>query len=215
MTYFEIHHQRKPSITTVSEVSLVSDANFRAGYHLIQVPSPVVVVGYHLAATGSSLANAFPPNGTLGRFWIMTRNVQTFLPDSVVPGSDTADIDVSTPFGVNLGADSDHILAPQVSGADYSVDVLLANPVVLQLPDVYWVGIAIQSTGGGRFRGSFTQGNARGLGDLQYTSSTGANSSILTWSLPLSLEGDDLLMDETARVKNIDVGLITELGKGV
>lgn len=207
MSFRELLHVRNLSVLSVAEINLATQTNCKVGFHLICIPTYTEIIGLHLSAKGSSYSDALPPAGTVARMWLMTRNVQTYLPDFIIPESDTK-LGISNP--VIVGNDSDLKINSACAGGDYSIDFFYPNPIVISQPDYIYVGIAIQSEGGGRFRASFTENNPMGIADLEYTHTVPANANILTWTIPEQIPYSHLQISSTAVLANLNVSLITQ-----
>ncbi len=175
------------------------------GYKLIYITAPTEVVGYHMAnayGTGEPIDD-LPNAETFVRFWLQTANTDNYLPDRVVPNSDTADVTGSGVFEYDIGYTSPNMLPCDLVGGDYTFDFMLPNPVRLDVPGMYWIGWGHDSYGeygGGNLRASTVVGMQRGLCDLHFVGATPTNAqgpSYTGWEIPdrLTDEGVEIMSD--------------------
>lgn len=213
--YRELLSGRNPSID-LSPAETNEDPYVTVSWHAINISSPIEFVGYHMAAEfgpDGDIEVQLPYWETKGRFWLQTSNTDNFLPYKIVPGSDTGDIDGSNNFEVDIGAFSPNLYDPAVLESDFTLDIMLSNPVRVDLPGFYWIGWAHTSFGGyggGQFRASRPIGQPRGLMDLHFTGTTPSNGSgVDALSIPEVLNAGNVEIPP-ATYPNINLWLICQ-----
>lgn len=215
--YFELLSNRPPAETTYSYGPIATGSNIKVAYHMIFIPWACEVFGYHLSAAYSDddMEIALPSDGTNARFWVQTADTDTYFPDRVIPLTDTCDLDTGNIYAIPIGFGSPYHLAPPIAGADWSLDIILVNPVRIDTPGLYWIGWAHMSTGAfgeGRFLASTVSGMPHGLKDLAFTGSTPTNAQgpcYSSWSIPEQLYEGNVEISED-RYPNIRISLIAQ-----
>lgn len=192
--------------------ALANEMTMACAFHFIVVPYPCEVVGYHLAAYYGDFGDPetqLPSSGTEGRFWIHSADTDTLMPYFVLPNSDTAKNDGGT-YEVNLEFTSSIWQNPYLDGFDFTGDIMLANPVKIETPGVYWIGSLITSTGTGQFVATTVSGMQRGLKDLVFTGSTPDNGDpFVSWEIPHALSDENTVVVEEF-FPNINIWLICQ-----
>lgn len=173
--YKEFLSERPPCSVLLASTSLHSDEQVTVCYHLIFIPEPCEVVGDHLGTVPGNEEEVMP-SSAMARFWIQSSNTDNYLPYRVVPGSDTRYLNSTNDFEVDIGYLGNFLFYPLLTGGDYTFRVILANPVRIDVPGMYWIGWAHQSVGEGEYLCSTVQGMPNGMKDLVYTGSTHASN---------------------------------------
>ena len=215
--YVELLSNRPPSSPLLSHGEIAEDTTVKISWHGIFVPAPIEVTGYHLAAAwGIEIEDQLPYSQTKARFWLQTANPDNSLPDRIVPNSDTAKITgPSGSYQVEIGTGSSHLLDPYpFEGLDYTFDVQLSNPVRVDIPGFYWVGMAHTSYGfygAGVLRASSLEGAPRGMKDLSLISgglpSNGTGVGTLVPPEQLTFENTEVVSET---YPNINIWLICQ-----
>ncbi|HMS55962.1 MAG TPA: hypothetical protein PKA27_11235 [Fimbriimonadaceae bacterium] len=169
--YEEFLSERPPASTLLSNASLYFGEEVKASYHLIFIPAPCEVIGFHFGARAGVEEEVLPTNAK-ARFWIQTANTDNYLPYRVIPGSDTRYLNSTNDFEVDIGWFTATFEYPLLDDGDLMQRVILNNPVRIDVPGLYWIGWAHESVGGGEYLASTVQGMPFGLKDLVFTGTT-------------------------------------------
>lgn len=206
--YKEFLSERPPSATLLASTSLAGGDAVVVSFHMVFIPEPCEVIGYHLGAVPGIEEEVLPAD-VKARFWIQTANTDNYLPYRVIPGSDTRYLNATDDYEVGIGWYSDHFFYPLLDHGDHTFRIILNSPVRIDVPGLYWIGWAHQSVGEGQYLASTVQGMPYGLKDLVYTGSTPA-SDVNGFNPPELLNtGNTEIPEDT--YPWIDVALICQL----
>lgn len=204
----------------VSDLGELSDRNLAVGFHLIWVSHPLRVRGYHIQ--GTQFSGKF-------RIWLFPAHTQTGLPiHPELPYSDTGAVDVDS-TNPNLARNT--VMTPEVYSTSAQnvvsnvrfADFVLANPVFVNKPGLYWICIVKSvPTIADSLYGSYLPGHSRGLRDMLSKYWPGGTVNIGTMDIApyLNYNPSALAKDQqfyfpdpdpsVVAICNVDVALICE-----
>lgn len=222
-----LYHGRPDSAvpTLVKTFPNQGGGEVNVGFHLCVVRHPIRVVGYHLAGFNipfSETGGEPPPpvsDFSKWRFAILRGHARLGVPTgAMLPNSDSG-VRVAYDVGSNE-RDAIRVLPLGANTVEYW-SVMLANPVIIESPGLYWIGVArmFEEESGEQYYGSFIPAYLRGLRDLLSNQSV-ATLETVDFAALVTINPSNDLSDqkfsvpaaepEEVSICNIDIGLITQ-----